>query len=450
MHVLKFGGSCLTDDRDLDHISRCISECDGDAVVVLSAIRGVTDDLVRILEVAESDGLSEPDRAAFVEGFRARHMSFSPTLIENQGLIDDMDDLLALLDSDLMQISSKFNSASNDSATIRILAAGERASIIAVAAGLRDCGLLVTPVRSEDAGIRLRVSEAHTQIDLDATRAALSLPTNSIPLCTGWYGMDTYGSLALLGRGGSDCTATALATILSAEAVTIWRDTPGVLAIDPSWRLPGRRLGYLSYSEALQLATTSDSLLHPDAIEPLIDLGIPLYVRPLRSNEPGTLIGPSIVINPPRIRAIACRRGLTEVLWRVHSGRGLSRTLGALSRALHHRRVRVWSLRGDSHGIRVLTDEKDVIRIGAAIRDFDGRAAIEPSEPLALLTFIGESLGKAKNMDKEILRVAHEAGIRLRPLSRELSEHGCDMLLSESDAGRAVPALTEAFGLLEA
>jgi aspartate kinase len=450
MHVLKFGGSCLTDGRDLDHIRRCISDCNGDAVVVLSALRGVTDDLVRILEVAESDGLSEPDRAAFVEGLRARHMSFSPALLENQSLIDDMDELLALLDTDLIKISSKCISASNDSTSIRILAAGERASIIAVAAGLRERGLAVTPIRSEDAGIRLRVSEALARIDLDATRAALALPKNSIPLCTGWYGIDSNGALALLGRGGSDCTATALATILSAEAVTIWRDTPGVLAIDPSWRLPGRRLGYLSYSEALQLATTSDSLLHPDAIEPLVDLGIPLYVRPLRSDEPGTLIGPSIVINPPRIRAIACRRGLTEVLWRVQSGRGLSRSLGALSRALHHRRVRVWSLRGDSHGIRVLTDEKDVIRIGAAIRDFDGRAAIEPSQPLALLTFIGESLGKAKNMDEEILRTALKAGIRLRPLSGELSEHGCDMLLSESDVARAVPALTKAFGLLEA
>ncbi len=451
MQVLKFGGSCLADHRDLDHIARGIEACSSPPVVVLSAIRGVTDELVSILDRAESLGLSEPDRAAFVEGMRARHLSFSPDLAANPEMLESFDGLFRQVDEDLAAIAHSPPARRSSQAVIRVLAAGERASILAVAAGLLERGLEVEPVRSEQIGIRLSVSEALARIDLDATRANLSLPDGCIPLCTGWYGIDAEGDLALLGRGGSDCTATALATILSAEAVTIWRDTPGVLAIDPSWQLPGRRLGYLSYAEALQLATTSDSLLHPDAIEPLIDLGIPLYVRPLRStDEPGTLIGPSIVLDPPRIRALACRRGLNEVLWRVHPGRGLSRTLGALSRALHHRRIRVWSLRGDSHGIRVLTDEKDVIRIGMTIRTFDGDAPIEPSPPLALLTFIGEALGTAEDVEESVLAVTRAAGIRMRPLGDGLSEHGFDMLLPESDVKRAVPAVTEAFGLLEA
>ena len=97
-----------------------------------------------------------------------------------------------------------------------------------------------------------------------------------------------------------------------------------------------------------------------------------------------------------------------------------------------------------------MVDEKDVIRIGSTIRRFDAAAAIEPSPPLALLSFIGEGIGDSDDVKASIHDAAEEAGIKLRALGGDLPQHGMDVLLSASDVKRAVPTLTEAFGLLEA
>ena len=59
-----------------------------------------------------------------------------------------------------------------------------------------------------------------------------------------------------MSRGGSINTATYVAAIIGAASVIIWRDVPGVLSLDPSWGMRGRRIPYLNYREAVEIAST--------------------------------------------------------------------------------------------------------------------------------------------------------------------------------------------------
>jgi len=124
------------------------------------------------------------------------------------------------------------------------------------------------------------------------TSALGSLPSTRLPVVTGFIGGTAHGATTLLGRGGSDYTAVVLGWALEAERVEIWSDVPGVMTADPRRDASARTLPRLSYGQAAELARRAARVLHPRALEPLEQLGIPVFVgRTLEPHGPGTWIG---------------------------------------------------------------------------------------------------------------------------------------------------------------
>jgi aspartate kinase len=98
----------------------------------------------------------------------------------------------------------------------------------------------------------------------------------------------------LLGRGGSDLTASILGWALDADRVEIWSDVDGVLDADPRRSSDARTIPRLGYAEAAALARAGAKVLHPRTLDALADAGIPVYVgNTLRPAGPGTWIGPA-------------------------------------------------------------------------------------------------------------------------------------------------------------
>jgi len=123
---------------------------------------------------------------------------------------------------------------------------------------------------------------------------------------TGWLGSGDDGDLALLGRGGSDHTATAVAHLLRARRVILWKDVEGIHPINPRWGLETAPIPYLTYEHAQMAATMDATVLHPATVGPCIMQGIPIEVRRLHDDTrgpPGTLIGPGVHANQGAIAA---------------------------------------------------------------------------------------------------------------------------------------------------
>ena len=78
-----------------------------------------------------------------------------------------------------------------------------------------------------------------------------------------------------LGREGSDYSASALAYLLDAESVTIWKDVPGIMNADPAWCSFAQKLDVLSYLEAIELAFYGAKVIHPKTIKPIENKDIP-------------------------------------------------------------------------------------------------------------------------------------------------------------------------------
>jgi len=116
------------------------------------------------------------------------------------------------------------------------------------------------------------------------------LSKNSI-VTQGFIGGTSENYTTTLGREGSDYSAAIFASCLKADAVTIWKDVPGVLNADPKL-FPGTvKYDELTYGEALEMAYYGASIIHPKTIKPLQNAGIPLFVKPFLSPlEKGTIV----------------------------------------------------------------------------------------------------------------------------------------------------------------
>ena len=137
----------------------------------------------------------------------------------------------------------------------RLLASGERLSALVIAHGLSLRGLDAHPVGAEDIGLQLDGAGTAARVDLDASRAKLDRSAfHGIPVVTGWFGEGTDGDIALLGRGGSDHTATALAALLQARRVVLWKDVLGIYPVNPRWGVQSSPIPYLGYGEAIEFA----------------------------------------------------------------------------------------------------------------------------------------------------------------------------------------------------
>ena len=125
---------------------------------------------------------------------------------------------------------------------------------------------------------------------------------------------EAQGRTVLLGRGGSDTSASYFGALLRAQRVEIWTDVAGMFTANPR-QVPGARLlQRLDYEEAQEIASTGAKVLHPRCLSPLREPRVPLLVKDTNRPElSGTHIGPELREEAPSIKAISTRKGITLV-----------------------------------------------------------------------------------------------------------------------------------------
>ena len=87
--------------------------------------------------------------------------------------------------------------------------------------------------------------------------------SRKVAVIQGFIGGDKYGNTTTLGREASDYTAAIIAHSLKTKEVTIWKDVPGVMSADPKYFKNAKKLEFLSYQEAVELAYYGASVIHP-------------------------------------------------------------------------------------------------------------------------------------------------------------------------------------------
>jgi aspartokinase/homoserine dehydrogenase 1 len=126
-----------------------------------------------------------------------------------------------------------------------------------------------------------------------------------VPVVTGFIGATTEGVLTTLGRGGSDYSATILGAAIGADEIVIWTDVDGMLTADPRLVPEACTIVEISYREAAELAYFGAKVLHPKTLRPVVQGGIPLWIRnTFFPEKAGTKITPQGASNGSGVTAL--------------------------------------------------------------------------------------------------------------------------------------------------
>ena len=434
--VHKFGGSCLKSDSDLARISELVNDSQTRVVVVISAFNGVTNLLLGAIDECESS-------AAFISEIRSIHRDISPSsakVVETE----EFARLLTRLQHDLdLSQSSQYVVAVKH----RILAYGERLATLVVAEYLRSAGINAEAVSAEDIGISIIGDGRQRRIDLAASTPGILdvIQRGIIPVITGWYGSNEDGEITVLERGGSDVTAAAIARILQANKVVLWKDVEGVLAVPPRLGLKGLVIPYLGYGEASELSRLGSTVLHPQCIEPVATVGIPIELRPLHGSGKGTVIGPDLHLEQPQVKAIACAYPVRMVTIRSPIHRRASGFTLKVLEILERHDVEAWYLHAFSGSIELIIDEEGFSR---PLQDLERSGFyFEVGEVSAVISVIGSGFDNWFDGFKQMMLEQERWKEGLKFINSE--GPSLHFLLDKNELDEIIVYLSNTFSLVE-
>ena len=336
--VMKFGGTSVGNAKAISQTASIVRDHGSlwdNIVVVVSAMRGVTDALVTgARTAADGDQTAYP---SIVSDLRIKHTLVIAELLEEGSTRTD---LLKVVDAYLDEFATLCHSVGvlgevTPRAMDTISSLGERMIARIVAACLNQLGTLSQVVDATDLIVTdNRYQQAMPLMDL--TRKQVQnvlvplLADGIVPVITGFIAATEDGITTTLGRGGSDYSASILGTALDADEVWTWTDVDGVMTTDPRIAPDARVIPVLSYSEVGELAYFGAKVLHPKTISPVVERGIPLWVKnTFNPTHPGTQIVREPESTPGTVKAVTAIKGLSMV---TVEGRGMMGVPGIAAR----------------------------------------------------------------------------------------------------------------------
>lgn len=315
--VLKFGGTSVSTRPRWDKIAAIAKgkRAQGKHVlIVVSALSGTTDKLKAIC-----DGHADASKCrAVADEIIARHRAmFAELELKDASGIDAWLTKLEQLLADPRRAEGALTWQAE------VLALGEMMSSTLGAAYLTASNLatqwldarehlLSEPMPNQSAWGRYLSAQVPTKRD-DALIAKLPMLGETF-ITQGFMARNAAGETVILGRGGSDTSASYFGALLDAEIVEIWTDVAGMFSANPRSVPNARLLSKLDYEEAQEIATTGAKVLHPRCINPVREAGVPLAIKD--TNYPdfaGTEISAAVAEALPSVKAISSRSGITLI-----------------------------------------------------------------------------------------------------------------------------------------
>lgn len=308
MKVLKFGGTSVGTAASIKNVSRIIQSISGPRLIVLSAMSGVTNDLVAITEQLKLGNFIEVQNLSVL--LRTKHLELLETLFSNLNRIEGTKHGIDVLFEDFgILISNEYSESTEN----QILTFGETVLTYIFSEYLSNCNIKNTLLSAKKFMYVTNLENPDTsKISSLLSPLLKSHEIDPIYITQGFVRIDKFNRINTLKRGGSDYTATILGAALNAEEVQIWTDIDGFHNNDPRYVENTHPLSSLTFEEAAELAYFGAKILHPQTISPVIEKNIPIFLKNTFTPElPGTKISSEIHKNG--LKAISAKDGITAI-----------------------------------------------------------------------------------------------------------------------------------------
>ncbi|EKO3505336.1 bifunctional aspartate kinase/homoserine dehydrogenase II [Vibrio fluvialis] len=279
----KFGGSSLADPECYQRVAHILQEySQADDLVVVSAAGKTTNRLIAFLDALNKDGRIAHEA---LQSLRLYQSELIGGLLDG----DTADQLLTQLNNEFVALG-ELAAPLNKAQQAAVLGHGEVWSSRLLAALLNQLKL---PAVAQDARAFLR-AESGTQPEVDRARSyplikeVLAQHAHHRVIITGFMAQNEAGETVLLGRNGSDYSATVIGALAEVDRVTIWSDVAGVYSADPRLVTDACLLPLLRLDEANELARLAAPVLHSRTLQPVAQSAMDLSLRCSYQPESGS------------------------------------------------------------------------------------------------------------------------------------------------------------------
>jgi aspartate kinase len=460
--VLKFGGTSISSAENIRYVAKLLQSLSKEhkIISVFSAITGVTDDLIRITSLIQKGNKQVANNLA--QKIIKDHLKVANQCIKNskvrkelvEKIKEDLSELEELLHG--MLLLGEVTPRSSD----YLISFGERLSINLISYTLNDLGSKATALTGKDVGIVTDSNFGEAKPLMDTTRLRVFhtieslLEKRMIPVIGGFAGGDQYGNITTFGRGGSDYTATIVASSIKADEVWLMSDVDGLMTTDPKIVKNAKVLQEVSYTEAMEMALFGAKYIHPRALEPLVTKKIPLRIRStFNIKNPGTLVTASP--KPDTQKTVKCvstirHTGLIDV--RGGSMVGAPGTAATIFSILAKAGVNVMmiSQSPSESSISIIVKKNDLDKaVNSLEMNLLGKIIkkVEITVDVAIIALIGSGMRGIVGVASKVFAAVAKKHVNVVMIAQGSSELNLAFVVKDADCNTAVQALHDEFEL---
>ncbi len=393
MKVLKFGGTSVGSVESLLKVKEILKNELGKKIVVCSAMSGVTDQLVQLLESIRLG--DAPQIELKIERLRLRHQEVICSLITDQKSRDEfLDDLNGMIRDISKLASQEFTRVLYS----RIITYGETLLTSIFSKYLNAVGIHNTLLLAKDFMFVDSIENPNIgKVSVGLRELLSKKEKSSIYITQGFVCRDAQGEISNLSRGGSDFTATIIAAAVDAEEVQIWTDIDGLHNNDPRYVNGTKSIPHLSYNEAEELAHFGAKILHANTVFPVVDKKIPILLKStFDPNALGTVISDSV--KSEGLKAISAKDNIMIV--ELTSKRKLisKNSLQKILRTFDEHEVPVHVISSSRTATSVAIDNNVII--DEILKELENFFSLRLENNKCIISIVGEHIVNDKNLSK--------------------------------------------------
>ena len=456
--VHKFGGTSVANaERYRAAAEIVLSPAPGERVaVIVSAMSGVTNELIRVVELAAKHDSSY--RAKLTE-LKTRHLE---TVAELKLSASQSEALIKTITSDFDAIEEVLRGV-----WITRLPSERIIEFVSGHGEIWSAQLLHGHLESRghssswlDAREVLVVEPQSNTVVIDWQLSQEKLKNRPIEtnllIITGYIAATHDGVATTLKRNGSDFSASIFAALLGAKSLTIWTDVDGVYSADPR-RVPDAVIiPELSYQEAAELAYFGAKVIHPNTMSPAIANGITVWIRnSLQPEAPGTRISTASSSEIP-IKGFAAVEDMALLNVEGTGMIGIPGVAHKLFGALRAVDVSVVmiSQASSEHSICFAVPQQQaelakrtVAETFLAEMQRGEVQTIDSRESCCIVAMVGDGMIERLGMSGKFFSALGKAGVNVRAIAQGSSERNISAVIEQHEATKALRALHSAFYL---
>ena len=351
---------------------------------------------------------------------------------------------------DLIEKAREINPKASKREMDMLLSTGEQSSIALCAMALEGLGLPVVSLAAWQVGVHTTSAYSDARIQrIDSERIQQELDKNKIVLVAGFQGVNRFGDVTTLGRGGSDTSAVALAAAFRADLCQIYTDVDGVYTTDPRVVSGAVKLEEITYDEMLELASQGAQVLHNRSVELAKKYRVNMEVVSSLEKKPGTKVKEVVKMEKTNIAGVAKDTSIARiaVVGLEHNPGVAFRVFSLLGRANINVDAIIQSIGRDTSKDISFTlpraDVEEATRVLEEQKDALGFDHLTVEDKIAKVSIVGAGMMTTPGVAAKMFEALYDANINIQMINT--SEIRVSVLIDEENTTAAVRAVHDKF-----